>query len=101
MGRLRLVTATTAGAGGNSGGVALLEAWLCHAEEWASTGTRAAAADERTQETKGNEEESQTLHDDILVVREEIRERVRFNRGGLLDLVRLPEHQPQLERVHR
>lgn len=54
----RLVTATAAGAGGNAGGVALLEAGLCHAEEGTTAGTGAAASDERTQETEGNNEES-------------------------------------------
>ena len=54
----RLVTAAAAGAGGNAGGVALLEAGLCHAEEGATAGTRAAASDERTQETERENEES-------------------------------------------
>ena len=54
----RLVTAAAAGAGGNAGGVTLLEAGLCHAEEGTTAGTRAAASDERTQETEGDDEES-------------------------------------------
>ena len=54
----RLVTAAAAGAGGNAGGVALLEAGLCHAEEGSTAGTGAAASNERTQETEGDDEES-------------------------------------------
>lgn len=73
-----LESATATGATGDSSGVTRLIG-LGHAEHGTAATAAAAAADSRSEDGDGQNEERQTLHDDVLVEREEIQE---LSRGG-------------------